>query len=153
MERCNQLYRFKSLAMICAAVYFSSVHCAVFAIIEVPACPEGVAQASIKLENIPSGWTPYIARPLYLHAAAPIDGPPERRGQLADYEERQSKHATTYIYKFEGAYPEGKWLQCSYGEYGQVTLSRRIDDRIQKCELTYRSGAKAGQKDINIQCN
>ncbi|MBJ7312339.1 STY0301 family protein [Rugamonas sp. CCM 8940] len=115
-------------------------------------CPDSVPEASIKLENTPAGWTPFVARPLYLHAAAPIDGPPQRRGELANYTEQKEKGETSYTYRFEGHYPDGKWLQCAYGEYGQITLSKRIDDHIRECKFTYRSGQKAGQRIIKIRC-
>ena len=141
----SQMPLLNNVMAVCTAAYLSNAYCADHAVKESPACPESVEQNSIKLENIPPGWTSYVARPLYLSAAVPIDGPPERRGGLADFEERRSKQQTTYIYRFEGSYPEGKWLECSYGEYGQVTLSRKMDDRVQKCEFTYRPGAKAGQ--------
>lgn len=153
MKTRSQLSLLKCMVAVCAAAHLSSAYCADHAVIEIPACPESVTENSIKLENIPPGWMPYVARPLYLSAAAPIDGPPERRGELADFEERKNKQQTTYTYRFEGAYPDGKWLECSYGEYGQVTLSRRMDDRVQKCEFTYRAGAKAGQKSIKIRCS
>lgn len=115
-------------------------------------CPDSVPETSIKLENTPAGWTPFVTRPLYLHAAAPIDGPPQRRGELADYTEHKEKGETSYTYRFEGPYPEGKWLQCAYGEYGQLTLSKRIDDHVRECKFTYRSGQKAGQRSIRIRC-
>lgn len=116
-------------------------------------CPSSVPESSIRLENVPAGWTAFIARPLYLKAAAPIDGPPQRKGTLAEYEERKGKGETTYVYRLEGEYPEGKWLQCSYGEYGQIALSKRLDDVVSLCKFTYKPGPKAGQNIIQIQCS
>ena len=116
------------------------------------ACPASVPATSISLTAIPSGWTPYIDGPLYLSAAAPIDGAPERRGQLVPSAERKKKGQTTLSYRLEGRYPDGKWLQCSYGVHGEVTLSRRMDDSVSVCELTYRNGSKAGQNEIDIDC-
>lgn len=106
----------------------------------------------IKLEPIPAGWTSYIASPLYLNSAAPVDGPPQRRGELVPTAERKAKGQTIFAYQLEGTFPEGKWLQCSYGEYGQVALSKRIDDSIRRCEVSYRQGSKAGQHEIGIDC-
>lgn len=116
------------------------------------ACPESVPAASISLNAVPAGWTPYIGSPLYLSAAAPIDGAPQRRGQLVPSGERKKKGHTTLSYRLEGRYPDGKWLQCSYGAHGEVTLSRRIDDRVSLCEFTYRKGGKAEQNEIDIDC-
>ena len=116
------------------------------------ACPESVPAASISLNAVPAGWTPYIDSPLYLSAAAPIDGAPQRRGQLVPSGERKKKGQTTLSYRLEGRYPDGKWLQCSYGVHGEVTLSRRMDDSISLCEFTYRKCSKAGQNEIDIDC-
>jgi hypothetical protein len=116
------------------------------------ACPESVPAASISLNAVPAGWTPYIDSPLYLSAAAPTDGAPQRRGQLVPSGERKKKGHTTLSYRLEGRYPDGKWLQCSYGVHGEVTLSRRMDDSVSLCEFTYRKGSKAGQNEIDIDC-
>lgn len=116
------------------------------------ACPESVPETSISLNTVPAGWTPYVDSPLYLSAAAPIDGAPERRGQLVPSGERKKKGQTTLSYRLEGRYPDGKWLQCSYGVHGEVTLSKRMDDSVSLCEFTYRKGSKAGQNEIDIDC-
>lgn len=116
------------------------------------ACPKSVPAASISLNAVPAGWMPYIDSPLYLSAAAPIDGAPERRGQLVPRGERKKKGHTTLSYRLEGRYPDGKWLQCSYGVHGEVTLSKRMDDSVSLCEFTYRKGRKAGQNEIDIDC-
>ena len=116
------------------------------------ACPASVPATSISLTAVPSGWTPYIDGPLYLNAASPIDGAPERRGQLVPSAERKRKGQATLSYRLEGRYPDGKWLQCSYGVHGEVTLSRRMDDSVSLCEFTYRKGSKAGQNEIDIDC-
>ncbi|MGK5006970.1 STY0301 family protein [Janthinobacterium sp. LB2P70] len=116
------------------------------------ACPASVPATSISLNAVPPGWTSYIDSPLYLSAAAPIDGAPERRGQLVPSGERKKKGHATLSYRLEGRYPDGKWLQCSYGVHGEVTLSRRLDDSVSLCEFTYRKGSKAGQNEIAIDC-
>ena len=116
------------------------------------ACPKSVPAVSISLNSVPTGWIPFIDSPLYLSAAAPIDGAPQRRGQLVPSGERKKKGEMTLIYRLEGRYPDGKWLQCSYGVHGEVTLSKRMDDSVSLCEFTYRKGSKAGQNEIDIDC-
>ena len=115
-------------------------------------CPSSVPIASLRIENVPPGWVPQVERPLYLHSAAPIDGPPQRKGVLTEYKVSTQKDMTRYSYRLPGSFPEGKWLQCAYGEYGQVTLSRQLDDAIRACHFTYKKGQKAGQQDIHIEC-
>jgi hypothetical protein len=115
-------------------------------------CPEALAADAIRIDSGQHEWTPFVASPLYLHSAAPMHGPPEMRGDLANFTERRNKHEWSYSYRLEGAFPEGKWLQCAYGENNQVTLSRRLPDDVLSCTFTYRKGAKAGQNDIGIIC-
>lgn len=136
----------------------SGVACSIFPVLTQAAtlaslaCPASVPATSISLNAVPVGWTAYINSSLYLSAAAPIDGAPERRGQLVPSDERKRKGQTTLVYRLEGNYPDGKWLQCSYGEHGEVTLSHKMDDSVSLCEFTYKKGSKAGQSDIHIAC-
>lgn len=115
-------------------------------------CPSSIPDTSIKLDPVPAGWTAYIASSLYLNSAAPIDGPPQRKGELVPTAERKAKGQTIFAYQLQGPFPDGKWLQCSYGEYGQVALARRMDDSIGSCEVSYKKGSKAGQNEIGIDC-
>jgi hypothetical protein len=117
-----------------------------------PQCPELIPASSVQLKDIPDDWVIYVAAPLYLHAAAPMYGPPEMKGDLADFKESRTKNAWSYTYTLDGAFPDGKWLQCTYGEHNQVTLSRRLSDETRECQFTYRKGAKPGQHEINVQC-
>lgn len=79
-------------------------------------------------------------------------GPPEMKGDLAEFTERRSKQEWSYTYHLDGPFPEGKWLQCTYGENNELTLSRRMPDETSVCTFTYRKGEKAGQHDITIRC-
>ena len=132
---------------------FLIMSCAIAASVQAgTVCPDEIAASSISIKNVPTGWTPFVDSPLYLTGAAPIDGPPERRGELAGYTERRGKGETTFVYQLTGDFPDGKWIQCRYGAYGQVTLSQRLGDRVAQCNIRYRKGRKAGQKEIRIQC-
>ncbi|MRW92527.1 hypothetical protein GJ699_21235 [Duganella sp. FT80W] len=115
-------------------------------------CPDAIPQSAIRITAASTDWVPYVASPLYLHAAAPMDGPPEMKGELAEFKETRGKNEWSYSYALDGAFPNGKWLQCTYGEHNQVTLSRRLPDEIQACKFVYRKGSKAGQHQITIQC-
>jgi hypothetical protein len=118
-----------------------------------PECPESIPASSVKISSPAEGWVPYVAAPLYLHAAAPMSGPPDMKGDLADFKETRGKGEWSYTYSLDGTFADGKWLQCTYGEYNQLTLSRRLPDETRECKLTYRKGAKAGQHQIKITCN
>ena len=115
-------------------------------------CPTSIQESSVHLVNTPQGWTSYVGSPLYLHGAAPMNGPPDKLGELADFRQKYSKKAWTYTYELDGKFEEGKWLACTYGESDQVTLSKRLDDSIRSCAFTYHKGKYVGQNDIKIQC-
>jgi hypothetical protein len=115
-------------------------------------CPASISGSSVQLTNPPQGWKLFVPDSLYLHSAAPIDGPPEQLGDLADFSERRHGKESSYTYRLDSNFPDGKWIKCSYGVNGEVTLSKRIDDNTTQCTFVYRKGVKAGQNDIRIAC-
>jgi hypothetical protein len=125
---------------------------AAFAAPEVIVCPTSIARTSIQVTASEQAWMPFVSAPLYLHAAAPMNGPPERRGDLTDFTTHPGKLEWSYTYKLDGAFDAGKWIQCAYGANNEITLSKRIADEAQECTITYRKGKKAAQHEIKIQC-
>ena len=115
-------------------------------------CPAIVESSSIQLIGTNPEWKPFVTAPLYLHAAAPIEGPPERRGDIADFTTRQGKLQWSYRYGLEGEFEGGKWIQCAYGANNEITLSKRIADDTKVCTFTYRKGTKIAQHEIKIEC-
>lgn len=118
-----------------------------------PAAPPLICPASMPISASPvNGWKVYVGSELYLNSATPISGPPEMRGDLAEYTTRPGKREWSYVYDLDRDFPDGKWLECGYGIHNEVTLSQRMPDSIKRCVFTYRKGAKAGQNDIKIDC-
>lgn len=115
-------------------------------------CPAEIPQHAITLSGIPTGWTTYIASPLYLHSAGMAGAPPEKLATLTGEAIAGKKQEQSRRYRLEGTYPQGKWMECGYGEYNQVIFSKRLDDNTQECTVTYRKGTKAGQNDLTIRC-
>jgi hypothetical protein len=117
-------------------------------------CPTEIPQQSIQLTNTPKDWVPYVASPLYLHSAGMAGDSPEKLvtlvGESAGRPSKTGEWSTTF--KLEGPYPQGKWLECGYGEYNQIILSKRLRDDIQECKVSYRAGEKAGQNVLKISC-
>jgi hypothetical protein len=116
------------------------------------ACPASIQEKSVRLTDTPAGWSAFVGSPLYLHGAAPMNGPPEKLGELSDYVQQRGKNEWTYTYQLDGKFPDGKWLACTYGESDQITLSRKLDDRLTVCTFKYRKGKYVGQHDITISC-
>lgn len=73
-------------------------------------CPQSIEEKSVRLIGTPPGWNTFVRAPLYLHGAAPMSGPPEQLGELADYEQKKEKGGWKNTYQLDGKFPEGKWL-------------------------------------------
>jgi hypothetical protein len=105
------------------------------------------------MEPRQEGWRFFAESPLYLHGAAPMSTPPEGVGHLIeDSASRRSNGERTFVYLLEGSFPDGKWIQCAYGERHQLSLSKRLDDKTTKCTVAIRSGEKAGENKVRIEC-
>ena len=116
------------------------------------ACPEQISQPSIMLKDVGPGWRTYVTSPLYLHSVAPTDGPPERLGQLMGKQVQTGRNAWTDTYDLRGPFPDGKWLQCSYGMLNEIVLSKRLDDSVMSCTIRGKKGEKAGQNVFSVDC-
>jgi hypothetical protein len=115
-------------------------------------CPQSIAQKSVQLTITPAGWTTFVRSPFYLHGAAPMSGPPNELGELADYSEKREKGAMVYTYKLDAPFPAGKWLSCTYGEGDQVSLGIKLADSIKVCTFRYKKGRHVGENNIDINC-
>ncbi|WP_460885489.1 STY0301 family protein [Pseudoduganella ginsengisoli] len=116
-------------------------------------CPTELAPSSLQLTPAMSGWTYFAEAPVYLHGAAPLAGPPESRAHLIHSSIRHGKDEVTYTYVLDGPSPNGKWMQCAYGEHHALTLSMRLADETDSCQITQRKGSKAGQYSLHIVCS
>jgi len=137
------------LSLVTVLIFAQSAAGAASPILE---CPTSISEKSIRVVDTPKGWTTFTGSPLYLHGAAPMNGPPEQLGELADYQQTAGKQGPTYTYHLDGKFPDGKWLACTYGESDQVTLSKRLDDSVRVCRFKYRKGKHVGQNDVAISC-
>lgn len=117
-----------------------------------PICPERISESSVAVKVVADGWQPFVASPLYLHSVAPTDGPPQRLGQLIGKQVRTGLNDWTDTYDLRGPFPEGKWLQCSYGMLNEIVLSKRLDDSVTACTIKGTKGDKAGQNVFSVMC-
>jgi hypothetical protein len=115
-------------------------------------CPASIPAASLHLAAPGPEWTPFISSPLYLRNAAPADGPPERLGVLRGGTETKTRTGWTRKYALQGPYPEGKWLRCDYGSFGELSLAKRLPDATQECTVTGKKGEHAGENKIEVRC-
>lgn len=115
-------------------------------------CPQSIPETAVHLVAPGQEWTPFVSSPLYLSNAAPADGPPERLGVLHGGASSKTKAGWTQQYALGGPYPEGKWLRCDYGSFGEVSLAKRLPDDTQQCTVIGRKGEHAGENRLEIQC-
>jgi hypothetical protein len=115
-------------------------------------CPQSIPEASVHLVAPGQAWKPFVASPLYLNGAAPADGPPERRGVLRETTSTKTKAGWTRTYALDGRYPEGKWLRCDYGAFGEVALAKPLPDETQACTVTGTKGEHVGENKVEVRC-
>ena len=80
-------------------------------------CPPSIPISAPKPHDTPTEWKVYVASQLYLNSAAPISGPPEMHGDLAEFTTKPGKIEWSYTYDLDRNFPNGKWLECGYGTY------------------------------------
>lgn len=119
-------------------------------------CPAKLPAESLKVIDAPSGWTAFSDNAMWLHSAAPMNGPPSRKGTLQDVSTtvKGAKRISRYVWDERGESPdsEGKWIACKYGETNNVVLSKRIDDNASQCTVTYTKNPQ-GRSDVDIHCD
>lgn len=118
-------------------------------------CPTQISESSVRLTNIPDQWQSYVASPLYLSSAGAAAGPPERLATLmgvSNWKRGSSEWRTTYDLSDDN-FSGGKWMECRYGEYSQIVLSTRLNDKTKTCTVRLSEGEKAGQRSVSIHCH
>jgi hypothetical protein len=115
-------------------------------------CPQSIPQASVHLVAPGQEWKTFVSSPLYLHGAAPADGPPERLGILRGDDPRKTKTGTIQIYSLAGPYPEGKWLRCDYGSFGEISMAKRLPDDTKECTVKKKQGEHSGENEFEVRC-
>lgn len=118
-------------------------------------CPAEIPASSIRLTNLPKPWQPYVASPFYLSSAGAAAGPPDQLATLkgdSTWRKGSAEWSTTYDLS-DASFAGGTWMECRYGEYGEVMLSTRLNDKVKTCTVRFSKGEKAGQRSIEIDCH
>lgn len=98
-------------------------------------CPETVRVASATLESsdVPAGHKVIVSKsPVRLTGINAFNGPPEDGAVLVPKSERSSRSASTATWKFEGDYPQGKFVSCDYAQ-GLIRVAARLEDTVSTC--------------------
>jgi hypothetical protein len=98
-------------------------------------------------------WQPSIEGPLYLHSATISEGPPGSFAQLRGEDRNLPGKPAITSYTFGAlSVEQGKWLDCHYGKGAEVTLSRRLDDKVNECVITNLKRDPAERQAVTILC-
>jgi hypothetical protein len=100
-------------------------------------CPElvRISSGSVVLDSVPSGYEAIISKaPIRLSGINVFDGPPEQGAALMPYSEKSNskKLETMSVWKFEGNYPQGKFISCDYAK-GLVRVVAQTNDSVISC--------------------
>lgn len=111
-------------------------------------CPAAFPPQAMQFSPTTDGWigAPGDAAPLY--SAEVFDGPPEQRASL----QPGASSRNTSSWTFEGSYPQGIWLQCSYAG-GALMLSRRLPKVPAVCIANYPKMSKGRPVSVLFDCH
>ncbi len=117
------------------------------------ACPTELPSQSIKI-TAAAGWVPRIDSPLNLYAAGMSAGPPGFQQVRPGTEIRRDKDSVTTKYTFDpDTRPNHVWLNCTYGQGGELSISRRLDERTRECTITMFKPVPGEPRKIEMKCN
>jgi len=118
-------------------------------------CPRQFGEREVKLVGGPEDWIAYSPRRLPLDAAGFMAGAPATKTDLKPYSTEKHGRNLISTWKFDPDFiseSDGLWLVCSYGEGGELTLSRRISSQFVDCSVTYAEKKANTDRVIRIAC-
>ncbi|WP_157263451.1 STY0301 family protein [Azohydromonas aeria] len=95
-------------------------------------CPTRIFMDSgqVALKDLPTGFVVSTPKSSFLlYSMTVYNGPPEKKSSMAPNLDVRSRDSG---WKFEGDFPEGKWISCDYAE-GLIRLAKRLDEPTEQC--------------------
>ncbi len=116
-------------------------------------CPLEIASSAIAIKAEP-GWTPFVPFPLQLYTAGMSGGPPGSFTRLrGEPLKRKAKVDSITRFTFDGTdLAGGVWLDCRYGEAGELSVWRRLDSTFRQCTITHFKEVPNTPRRIEIAC-
>lgn len=119
------------------------------------ACPRQIGEGEVHLSGGPTGWTAYSPSRLPLDAVGFMAGAPATKTELKPYSTALRGGKEFSVWKFDPGFltePDGLWLVCSYGDGGELTLSKKISVQIVECTVAYEKKRVGVDRDIHVAC-
>ncbi len=115
-------------------------------------CPTELQPQAIRI-TAAAGWVPRIEAPLKLYAAGMSAGPPGSSQTRPGKEIHKDKELVSTSYGFApDSRPNHVWLDCTYGEGGEISISRRLDERTRECTITMFKPVPGEPRKIEMKC-
>jgi hypothetical protein len=113
-------------------------------------CPAELPKGSIDVaRTAPAGWVASAPSLVRLDGGGMLSGPPDQMAYLVPASSRKLKGGGASTWNFEPG--EQKWLYCYYGGI-TVQLSKRMDDKATRCELTTKTDETKAITGITAVC-
>lgn len=134
------------------AISITTLTCPAYASEQRLACPPQLPVETISFPSaVDDGWTRHVPSPLELTSAGFMQASPEKMAHLKPFSSIARKNKLLVTWKFEGDYPQGKWLSCDYAG-GVLSLSKEIQAELSECVLSYEKNSQGKVRDIQIDC-
>jgi hypothetical protein len=115
-------------------------------------CPDELAPSAIRV-NGGAQWRPFVAYPLKLYSAGMSAGPPETLSQLRGVDLQRKGEPDKTLYELAGGgFEQGKWLDCNYGAAGEISISRRLDDKFSSCVVAHFARNPSERQRVEVMC-
>jgi hypothetical protein len=115
-------------------------------------CPPEFPETAISFNDAVPGWTPYMPTSLHVSSADLMYGPPQSHllAKPATYRRLKGRETATWHLKDQATTP--KWLSCSYGATGEVTLSTRLPANVAECTVTVHKESDGNVTTVVASC-
>ncbi len=145
MLKCNFPFCFSRNKPIDLLAVFVFLTTPVFASTEINfECPLHVVASSANVTDVLAPWKLNSrTEKIKVKSADFSDGPPAEMAILKPYDVKEKKGGSVVTWKFEGDYPQGKWLSCGYVG-NLISLSQELPKRVSECKITYGHDKKWG---------
>lgn len=118
------------------------------------ACPTVLDRSAVLFANaaIPSGWTPYMPLALDVRSAHLLYGPPDAQRPAIPLSRVETSKENATTWDFSDIPEDEKWLSCTYGRGGELTLARPLPQAISSCTVTVTKIEHGWVSDVKVRC-